>query len=259
MFASLLSLLVAEPLFYAAAVPAILFTGIVKGGFGTGAGILAVPLMALSVPPLQAAAIMLPILCLMDLVGMWGYRRQWDGASMVVLMPAALAGIVLATLTAGHVGPDHIRLAVGVIAVVFALDHWFGRRAAEGARPHAAKGVFWGAVSGFTSFLAHAGGPPLAVYLLPLRLDKTVFVGTTVIYFAAVNYAKILPYAWLGQFSGTNLATAFVLLPLAPAGVLAGMWLHRRMQPGPFYRVSYALVFVVGLKLTWDGGLALLH
>jgi uncharacterized membrane protein YfcA len=219
---------------------------------------LAVPLMALSVPPLQAAAIMLPILCLMDLVGMWGYRRQWDGPSMVVLMPAAMAGIVLATLTAGQVGPDHIRLAVGVIAVVFALHHWLGRQASVGARPHAAQGVFWGAVSGFTSFLAHAGGPPLAVYLLPLKLDKTIFVGTTVIYFAAVNYAKIIPYAWLGQFSATNLATAFLLLPLAPVGVLAGMWLHRRMQPGPFYRVSYALVFVVGLKLTWDGGLALL-
>jgi uncharacterized protein len=251
--------IVAEPWFYLAAVPAILFTGIVKGGFGTGAGILAVPLMALTVPPLQAAAIMLPILCLMDLVGLWSYRRQWDGRSMMLLLPGALIGIAIGALTAGVIGPDEIRLAVGLIAVVFALDYWSGRQKGREAASHNwTKGAGWGIVSGFTSFLAHAGGPPLAVYLLPLRLDKTIFVGTTVVYFTVVNYVKIVPYAWLGQFSAENLATALVLSPLAPAGVLAGIWLHKRVDPVNFYRISYILVFVIGAKLVWDGALAFL-
>jgi hypothetical protein len=215
--------------------------------------------MALTVPPLQAAAIMLPILCLMDLVGLWSYRRHWDGRSMVLLLPGAMAGIAIGALTAGIIGPDEIRLAVGLIAVVFAIDYWSGRqKGREPATHNWPKGAGWGMVSGFTSFLAHAGGPPLAVYLLPLRLDKTIFVGTTVVYFAVVNYVKIVPYAWLGQFSAENLATALVLSPLAPMGVLAGIWLHKRVDPVNFYRISYLLVFIIGAKLVWDGAAAFL-
>lgn len=246
--------IVSDPLFYLAAIPAVLITGIAKGGFGTGAGLLAVPLMALTVAPLQAAAVMLPILCLMDLVSLWAYRGRFDGRSLRLLLPAALAGIGIGWLTAGLMNDRVIRLIVGVVAIVFALDHWVGRRAAaEPKAPNAVKGGFWAAVSGFTSFIAHAGGPPLSVYLLPLKLDKTVFVGTTVIFFAVVNYVKLIPYTWLGQFSTANLVTSLVLAPLAPLGIGLGIWLHRRTSPVWFYRLSYLMIFVIGLKLVWDG------
>lgn len=246
--------IVSDPLFYLAAIPAVLITGIAKGGFGTGAGLLAVPLMALTVAPLQAAAVMLPILCLMDLFGLWAYRGRFDGRSLRLLLPAALAGIGIGWLTAGLMDDRVIRLIVGAVAVAFTLDHWIGRRAAADPKaPDPVKGGFWAAVSGFTSFIAHAGGPPLSVYLLPLKLDKTEFVGTAVIFFAVVNYVKLVPYTWLGQFSVANLATSLVLAPLAPLGIWLGIRLHRRTSPVWFYRLSYLMIFVVGLKLAWDG------
>ncbi|MEE8544347.1 MAG: sulfite exporter TauE/SafE family protein [Alphaproteobacteria bacterium] len=246
--------MITEPLFYLIAVPAILVAGISKGGFGGGVGLLAVPAMALVVPPLQAAGIMLPLLCLMDLFGLHAYRGSWDRPNMAVILPAALSGIALGTLSAGVLEEHHIRLLVGVIAVSFTADHWLGRRGREAARPrNLVKGGLWGVVSGFTSFLAHAGGPPISVYLLPLRLDKTVFVGTTVVYFAAVNYAKLAPYAWLGQLGPVNLMTALVLSPLAPVGIWLGLWLHTRISPELFYKVCYSFVFVAGCKLLYDG------
>jgi uncharacterized membrane protein YfcA len=245
---------ITEPLFYLIAVPAILISGISKGGFGGGVGILTVPAMALVVSPLQAAGIMLPLLCLMDLVGLRAYRRTWDRASMAVLAPAALAGITLGALSAGLLEESQIRLVIGVIAVSFTADYWLGRRGHEAPKArNRLKGGLLGVVSGFTSFLAHAGGPPISVYLLPLRLDKTVFVGTTVVYFAAVNYAKLAPYAWLGQLGSINLMTALVLSPLAPAGMWLGLWLHTRVSPELFYKLCYAFVFVAGCKLLYDG------
>lgn len=248
---------IAEPLFYALAVPAILVVGISKGGFGAGLGILAVPLMSLAVPPLQAAGIMLPLLCLMDLFGLYVYRRVWDRANMAVMLPAALVGIAIGTMSAGLLEERHIRLLIGVIAVAFVSDHWIGRRRRRAPKGRSVlKGGWWAAVSGFTSFLAHAGGPPLSVYLLPQRLDKTLFVGTTVVFFAVVNYAKLLPYAWLGQLGTDNLMTAVVLSPLAPLGMLLGVRLHRLISGGVFYEVCYAITFVAGLKLLYDGALA---
>jgi hypothetical protein len=251
--------LIADPFFYAVAVPAVLVTGVAKGGFGAGLGILAVPMMALAVLPLQAAAIMLPILCVMDIFGLHAWRGRWDRGAMRVLLPGALVGIGLGTLSAGALRPEHIRLIVGVVAVVFALNYWLGGGGMAAARPpNAAKGLLWSTVSGFTSFVAHAGGPPLSVYLLPLRLEKSLFVGTSTVFFAAVNYIKLVPYAALGQFSAENLGTALALVPLAPVGIRLGVWLNRRLPPATFYRWSYVLVFAVGLKLVWDGAGALL-
>ena len=111
---------------------------------------------------------------------------------------------------------------------------------------------FWSALSGVTSTLAHAGGPPLAIYLLRQQLDKTLFVGTTVVFFSLVNYAKIIPYAWLGQFDLANLTASLVLLPLAPLGMALGVWLHHRLSDRWFYRISYAVLFASGCKLVLD-------
>jgi len=248
---------IAEPLFYAVAVPAILLTGLSKGGFGAGAGILAVPMMALAIPPVQAAAVMLPVLCLMDAIGIWGYRQRFDRARLRVLLPAAVVGIAVGTLSFGLLSEAAIRLVIGLIAVAFVLDRWRGAaaRAAGTGRPPPGPlaGGFWAAVSGYTSFVAHAGGPPLSVYLLPQRLDKSVFVGTTVVFFAVVNAAKVPPYWLLGQFTAENLATSLALAPLAPVGMALGFLVHRMIRPEVFFRICYTLVLLTGTKLVYDG------
>jgi uncharacterized membrane protein YfcA len=245
---------ITDPLFYALAVPAFLITGISKGGFGSGLGSLAVPMLALAVPVPQAAAIMLPLLLAMDLVGLWAYRNKWDGANMRIMLPGAMVGMVLGYLSFRYLDEHWIRLLVGAIAIGFVLNVWLRPSVAgKAAGPSWAGGSFWSGLSGLTSFVANAGGPPLSVYLLPQRLDKTLFVGTTVLYFAALNYTKIIPYWWLGQFTDENLMTALVLLPLAPIGMGLGMWLHTRVRDAAFYRWVNILLLLSGLKLVWDG------
>ncbi len=249
-----------DPWFYAAALPAILITGISKGGFAGGLGIVAVPLVSLAVPPLQAIGILLPILIVMDGVGLWAYRGKWDAGSVAILLPASLAGVGLGWLLADYLSENLIRLLVGLIALAFAVDYWLGRRsgasaaAERPARPQDwRKGGFWGAVAGLTSFVAHAGAPPAQVYMLPRRLDKTIYVGTMVVVFASINAAKVVPYGSLGLLDRTNLATAAVLLPLAPLGMYLGIWLHSRVNQALFYRLCYTLVVIAGLHLIATG------
>lgn len=250
--------LVADPLFYLLAVPVVLWVGVSKGGFGGGAGMVAVPLLSLSVPLPQAAAILLPILCAMDLFAVAAYRGQYSAVNLRRLLPAALVGIGAGGLAFGTLDDRWLRLVVGVIAVAF-VAQWalallrHRGRAAAARRPGALSAAFWGSVAGFTSTLAHAGGPPVSVYLLPQRLPPTLFVGTTVIVFTVINYAKLVPYAWLGQLRAENLLTSLVLLPLAPVGIRLGRWLHDRVDDVLFYRITYALLLVTGLKLIAEG------
>ena len=240
--------------FYALAVPAMLIAGISKGGFGGGVVVLAVPMMSLAVPPLQAAAIMLPILMAMDVIAVWVYRRSWDKGHLAVVLPAAVIGIGLGWALFGILNVAMIRLLLGVIALAFSLDFWLGlrpRRIPQG--PDKILGGFWAALAGFTSFVAHAGGPPLNVYMLGQGLEKRIFVGTLAMFFAGVNWMKIVPYALLGQFPQGNLMTSLVLLPLAPLGVWLGLWMQKRVSDRAFYGVCYALLFVTGCKLAYDG------
>ena len=248
-----------DPLFYAAAVPAILIAGVSKGGFGGGLGALAVPLMALTITPVQAAAIMLPILCAMDLVGVWAYWRKWDRLSLAILFSGALLGIAAGALSFRYLDASTIRLVIGTIALGFALSYWLqAAQPGHGPRPPSwRRGGFWGAVSGFTSTLAHAGGPPLNVYLFAQRLEKTTYQATTVVFYLMINYVKLLPYTWLGQFTAGNLITSAALLPVAFAGILAGVWVHDRVPQALFYRICYCLLFLTGLKLLYDGFSAL--
>jgi hypothetical protein len=245
--------------FYPVAAVAILITGISKSGFGGGSGGVAVPLMSIFIAPPEAAGIMLPILCAMDLFGVHAYRGKWSWSHLRVLLPGAIIGIVAGAFAFGALPVDAIRLLLGLIAVTFALNRWLrvterlaARAASAAGPPGRAAGVFWGAVSGFTSTLAHAGGPPFAIWVLPQKLDKTVLVATSVVYFLVVNYVKLVPYAFLGQLSGANLSAALLFSPLAPIGIALGVWLHKRMSEPTFYAISYALLFATGLKLIWD-------
>jgi uncharacterized membrane protein YfcA len=246
--------MIADPLFYAVAIPAVLLTGISKGGFGSALGGIGVPLMALAISPVQAAAILLPVLCFMDLVGVRVYFGKWDKENLKIMLPGALLGIAIGTLTFGLLTENAIRILIGGIAVAFPLNAWFG----FGARQHPAgrsaiKGTFWSGVSGLTSFLAHAGGPPAMVYMLPQRLDKTTYVATISIFFMFVNAVKLVPYAWLGQFDAANLSTSLVLAPLVPLGVWLGLWLQNRIDTVWFYRIAQACLFATGLQLIYQG------
>ena len=245
-----------DPAFYAAAIPAVIFVGLSKGGFGGAMALIGMPLMALVVSPIKAAAIMLPILIVMDVVSLWTWRGVYDARTLKIMLPAAMVGIAIGWLTAAWVTATHVRLLVGIIAILFAADYLRRRLSPgeTGAMPHnAGKGSACGAIAGFTSFVSHAGGPPYQFYTLPLAQDPKVFVGTSVIFFAIVNAVKLLPYFALGQFDTANLATSAVLMPLAPVATLAGAWIVRRIDRTIFYPFMYIMVFLVGLKLVYDG------
>jgi uncharacterized membrane protein YfcA len=244
---------IADPWFYAAAIPAILLVGISKGGFGSGAGMFATPLMALTVPIPQAAAILLPILCVMDVAGLWAYRGTYARGLLRALLAGGILGIALGTLTFRYFDESWIRIILGVMALGFVAQRYAVRAATAAAEPSAPRGFFWSTVSGVTSTIAHAGGPPMSIYLLPLRLDKAVMVGTTVVFFAVINAVKIVPYAWLGLFDARNLATSAALAPLAPLGIWLGLKIQRRLPEPVFYRICYGILLAVGAKLLWDG------
>jgi len=241
--------------FYAAATFGILLTGIFKGGFGGGPGGIAVALMSIFVAPADAAGIVLPILCAMDIFGLLAYRNRWSGHHVRVLIPGALLGIVLGALAFGVVPVEWVRLLIGLIAVTFTLNRWFDiaqRLGSSVGKPGPVIGFLSGATSGLTSTLAHAGGPPLLVYLLPQRMEKTIFVGTSVVFFAIVNYVKLIPYGMLGQLSTDNLGLSLLFAPLAPLGIWLGLHLERLIPEKPFYQLSYAILFAIGCKLIYD-------
>jgi uncharacterized membrane protein YfcA len=246
--------LITDPLFFAAAIPAVLINGVSKGGFGSGLGIVSVPLMALTVPVTEAAAILLPILCVMDLAALWAYRRSWDRENMKIMLPAGLTGLVLGALTFRYINEAGLKLVLGTVAVGFVLYHWSNaaRRLAKKTQPSRAKGYFWCCVSGYTSTVAHAGGPPMSIYLLPQRLDKALLAGTAVVFFAVMNYVKLVPYFWLGLFDARNLATAAALAPVGVLGIFAGVWVRTRISEALFYRLCYGFLLVTGGKLLYD-------
>ena len=244
---------ITDPLFYLFAVPAVIMLGLSKGGF-SGIGMVATPLLALLLPPLEAAAILLPIILLQDVMSCWIYRRAWDPWNLKVMLPGAVAGVAAAWLFAAYVSEAMIRLAVGLIALGFALNSWLRRnRIDEIAQPKASHGVAWGGLAAFTSTLVQIGGPPYYAFVLPQRLDKMLFVGTTVWFFGLVNLMKVAPYFALGQFSPSGLATSAALIPLAMASNMFGVWLVRLTPERLFYKITNGLVLLIGVVLTYQG------
>ena len=240
-----------NPWFYAVALPCVILTGISKAGLGIAGGI-AVPILALVISPIQAAAIMLPILLVMDVVSVYIYRREWSREHMRIILPAGVLGTLIGWATFSFLDEHSLRILLGLISIGFVAQSWISKQPPD-PTPRFKKGFFWGTISGLTSFVAHSGSPPLFVYLLPLRLPKAIHVGTTVIFFAVINAMKIVPYFTLGLIDATNMTTAAVLLPLIPIGIALGIWIQRKLSTIWFFRLAYSLLLCTGAKLLYDG------
>jgi len=247
---------ITDPVFYAVAVPAVLLMGVSKSGFGSGFGALAVPLMALAVPVPQAAAIMMPLLLVMDLLGTAAFRRDVDRALLRFLLPWGLAGIGVGALLFRVLDARWVAGIVGVLTLLFLAQRLLFPPKPGKQPPARWVGALLTTASGFTSFVAHAGGPPINAYVVSLRLAPVPFTATLAFFFFAINLSKWLPYAALGLLDVRNFATSAVLLPLAPLGVWMGVRLARRIQERWFYRLIYAGMALTGLKLVWDGFLS---
>ncbi|CAN5303383.1 sulfite exporter TauE/SafE family protein [soil metagenome] len=244
--------LITEPVFYFVAIPSVILPGLSKGGFA-GLGIASTPLLALYLPPLEAAALILPILITQDAISVYVYRRDWDSWNLKVMLPGAFAGMAIGWLLASHLSDALVRIIIGVIGLSFVANTWLRRNAIEPHKATTVSGVIWGAVSGFTSFMTQGGGPPFQVHVLPQRLPKLVLVGTTTIFFAIINVLKIGPYFLLAQFTAKNFITSLLLLPIAVLANFAGIWLVRVTPTGIFYQIAYVLLFLVSLLLLWQG------
>jgi uncharacterized protein len=241
-------------LFWISAICAVTMVGISKAGFGAGVGVIATPLMALTISVADAAALLLPLLILCDIVAVCSYGTNFHRRSIKYLMPGAVIGIGAGSFFFGSfIGMDHVmRIGIGVLAVVFVIfqaTRAYILGALKERRPHAAEGVLMGAIAGFTSTLAHAGGPPIAVYLLPQKLTPTLYVGTAVIFFAITNALKLFPYWSLGMLKVGNITTIALLSPLTYVGVKLGLYLNNRFSQKWFDRVVYGVLFLSGLQL----------
>ena len=245
--------LITDPFFYAVAVPAVVMLGISKSGFGAGFGSLAVPVMALAVAVPQAAAILMPVLLLMDLLGMAAFRKSFDLKLLKFLVPCGLLGTVLGALLFKVLDARLVAGMVGVFTLLFLAQRLLFPPKADSPPPPKWLGAVLTVMSGFTSFVSHAGGPPLSAYVIPLRMSPLKFTATMAFFFFVINLSKWIPYALLGLIDLRNMATSLVLLPLAPVGVWIGVRLAKSISPQLFYRLLSVGMLLTGCKLVWDG------
>jgi uncharacterized protein len=241
-------------LFWVTAIFAMLLIGISKAGFGGGVGAIATPVMALTISVADAAAILLPILIVADLFSLRHYWNVYDRSSIRLMIPGATVGIVVGAFFFGYFSDNErtLKLILGIVSLLFVV-YQVGRTLIFGAllkaKPPGWAGVMLGGVAGFTSTLAHAGGPPATIYLLPQQLPRRIFVGTSVIFFFTLNLMKLLPYAMLGLLRVGNLSTVLLLAPLTFVGVQLGVWLNGRFNERYFTYVIYALLLLTGIEL----------
>lgn len=244
--------LITDWYFYAVTIPAVLLLGISKSGFGAGFGSLAVPMMALAVTVPQAAAILMPVLLVMDILGMAAFRKDFDLKLLRFLIPSGLVGIVIGALLFKLLDARTVAGIVGIFTLLFLAQRLLFPPKVDSPPPPKWLGAILTATSGFTSFIAHAGGPPVNAYMIPLRMSPVKFTATLAFFFFVINLSKWIPYAWLGLLDTRNMVTSLVLLPLAPIGVFIGVRLARRVDQVLFYRLVYLGMFLTGIKLVWD-------
>jgi len=245
-------MVVSDPWFYATAIPAVIIYGIGKGGLGGALGIIAVPLMAFTIAPTQAAAILLPILCLMDIFAVRQHYSNADYSILKCMLPGAILGVALASLFLSVISEVGLKLVIGGLSLLFCFQYLI-----KGLNHYSKGGIVsawcWSALSGFSSTALHAGGGPASIYLLPLKLEKVTLIATMAVLFGIINLFKLIPYSLLGEFDHTNLMTSLLLMPLAPIGVKLGVLMLHKVSQDVVYRLCYLFLFISGCKLFWDG------
>ncbi len=229
-----------------------LLVGLSKGGLPS-TGTLAVPILSLVMSPIKAASLLLPIYVISDIVGVWLYRKNFSPWNLKVLIPAGVFGVFVGWLTASIISEKMVTLLIGLIGVVFCLNTWLRKKPTGSPKPPTLfPGLFWGTLSGFTSFISHAGAPPYQVYVLPQQLPKTVFAGTATLVFAAINLAKVLPYQNLRPYNMADMMDALVLIPFAIGGTFLGAVLTKKIPDILFFRLIQIGLFAISLKLIWS-------
>ena len=237
------------------AVPAVILVGLAKGGF-SGLGALGMPIMALGIDPVRGAAFMLPILLAQDVVGVWAFRRSWEPRALRVMLPGAVVGVAAGYALAALVSERAVLAVLGGISILFGSYRlWLerGGRVPEASGASAWGGRLFGVLTGFTSQIAHAGGPPFQMWVMPQRLPRDAFVGTSAIFFAALNWIKVPAYLALGQVTTANMLASAALLPVAVLASVAGVYLVRKVPVERFYPLIYMLMIVAGARLLWAG------
>lgn len=241
-------------LFFALAIPAVFWAGMSKGGFGNGAAFASTPILAQVVDPAVALGIMLPMLMMMDVAAVPAYWRKWHGPAVRAMLLGAVPGILIGAGVYRLADPDFFRLLIGVMALAFVAYQGVRRAGLLRLRQvqfSAIKGAIAGLVSGFTSFVSHAGGPPVAMFMLPQGYDRTTYQATTVLYFWAVNLIKLVPYMMLGFFTAQTLLANLILAPVALLGVYVGVRAHKVMSEGLYFAFVYVVLVVSGVRLIW--------
>jgi len=232
--------------------------GMGKGGVPVITAI-AVPLMSLQMSPVTAAGILLPVYVMADMFGLFAYRKNYHAKVLKLMLIALPIGVLIGYFTASYISDAGIAIVVGVIGAAFALSAILGQKKPKEPRPaHTGKGLFWGTISGFTSFVSHAGATPFQIYALPLGMDKMTFAGTMVIAFAYINAIKLIPYYMLGQLSVQNLQTAAFLMLPALAGVFSGINLVKWMPEKQFFQLIVWALLLLSLRLIWSGATSLM-
>lgn len=242
--------------FFLFAIPAAFIAGVAKGGFGGGVAFVATAILALFVPPATALGIMLPLLMIADLATLRPFWKQWDLEAAKALIVGGVGGVVLGTALYKIANADVLRVLIGAISLMFVAFQVARSRGwiTASDTPHSRKlGLFAGVVSGFTSFVSHAGGPPAAIYLLGRGLDKTAYQATTVLAFWGINAMKAVPYAFLGVFTLDTFKASLIMLGPILLGCAVGVYAHRALPERIFFAITYVLLLGAGSKLIFDG------
>ena len=226
--------------------------GLSKGGLPT-IGMLSVPILSLFMSPINAVVMLLPIYIISDMVGLWLYRKNFSAINLKILIPAGLGGVLVGWLAASLVSDTAVKMMVGLMGVGFVLNAWIKRKNEQAASPASwGRGSLWGAVAGFASFISHAGGPPFQVYLLPQKLPKIVFAGTSTLFFTAINLVKLAPYHQLRPYDTEQMMGAVVLIPFALIGTVVGAYLTRKIADEWFFKAVQIGLLAISLKLIAD-------
>ena len=226
--------------------------GLSKGGLPT-IGMLSVPILSLFMSPINAVVMLLPIYIISDMVGLWLYRKNFSAINLKILIPAGVGGVLVGWLTASLVSDTAVKMMVGLMGVGFVLNAWIKRKSEQAPSPASwGRGSLWGVIAGFASFISHAGGPPFQVYLLPQKLPKIVFAGTSTLFFTAINLVKLAPYHQLRPYDTAQIMGAVVLIPFALIGTVVGAYLTRKIADEWFFKAVQIGLLAISLKLIAD-------